>query len=291
MPFDAERIRKSTRRVKKFVKRDAKRPSSDAVHKFRTSARHIETALLALQLDSKRGVASFLKDLDRMRRLAGKVRDMDVLTANLLNVDARGEQDCVVRLLEHLGAERSERVRKLRAAIAKRPKRLRRSVERAARRIERLGGEVRKPVGLALELSSKLGHPGRLSRANLHAYRLKVKELRDVLRLSDREADTALVGKLQEVKDAIGEWHDWVELTDIARDVLDHKAACALSKRLVATRDEKYERALSLTQTLIARHLRPRPRSRKRSAKAPIAQPVLDAVAAIAEDEEPKAAH
>ena len=68
----------------------------------------------------------------------------------------------------------------------------------------------------AIKLSSQLKSPPRLSRSTLHPYRLKVKELRDVLQLSDRTADKDFLKELGEVKDAIGEWHDWEELTSIA---------------------------------------------------------------------------
>lgn len=288
MAFDVERIRKSTRRATKFVKRNTKRPTSDAVHKFRTSLRQLESALVALEVDSK----PLLRELDKTRRLAGKIRDMDVLTANALSLDGRGELDCVVRLLEHLGAERAKRVRKLRVAISKR-RHLTRSLERGLERIERAAGKrsaaARKSVGHSLELSSKLSRPGRLSRKSLHEYRSQVKELWDVLRLSDRAADIALVGKLGEVKDAIGDWHDWVELTDIAVDALDHRPSCALSKRIAGTRESKYRHALVLSQRLIAR-LRPK-RRKSAGMKVPVASPILDAVAAIAQEESPEIAH
>jgi CHAD domain-containing protein len=263
------------------------------VHELRTGARNLETAFVTLGLDSKRGIDSLRRDLEKIRRLAGSLRDMDVLTAAALNVDRRGEQDCLVRLLESLGAERSKRARKLRAAIAKRRRRFLRSLERGLDRVERATEDadtVPGAVARAVQVSSKLSRPGRLTRKNLHEYRLEVKKLRDILRLSDRAADVALVPKLEEVKDAIGDWHDWVELTDVALDVLDHGASCQLTKRLAATRDTNYKRALSLTHALIARHLRPKRRKhRRRSAvRAPIAKPVLEAVAAIAEADDPE---
>jgi|SoiMethySBSTD1v2_1073268.scaffolds.fasta_scaffold197146_2 CHAD domain-containing protein len=294
MSLDLDRVKKSARRVSKFAKRNPKRPSTDTVHKLRTSARHLESALVTLALDSKRGVKSLLRDLKKTHRRAGAVRDMDVLTAKALTIDWRGEQDCLVRLLEHLGAERSKRALKLRSAIAKRRRKVRRSLERGLKRVESVAERsredddaetVRATIAHALQVTSKLSHPGRLSKNNLHEYRLKVKELRDVLRLSNEAADSALVPKLEEVKDAIGDWHDWVELSDIAAERLDHGSACELSKRIAATRDQKYRHALSLTQGLIADHLRPRVK------KASVAPPVLEAVAAIAQDTGPELAH
>ena len=288
MALDLARIRKSTRRIGKFVKRNSKRPGSDAVHKLRTSVRHLESALTALEPEKPR-VKSLLRDLKKVRRLAGRVRDMDVLTASALSVDVRGEQDCMVRLLEHLGAERDRRARELRRALAKRRHRITRALDRAIDRIERVAEKarasedstaVRGAVARAIQYSSKLSQPGRLTTKNLHEYRLQVKELRDILRLSGRAADSTVVRKLEDVKAAIGEWHDWLELADIANDVLDHGTSCALSKRLRDTRDEKFRHASSLARALIA-YLRPKTRKSK-SRTAPIAKPVLDAAAAIA---------
>jgi len=286
MALDLERIHKSARRVAKFVKRNPKRPTSGAVHRLRTSARHLENALVTLELESKRGIDALLRRLKKTHRLAGAVRDMDVLTGNALTIDGRGEQDCLVRLLEHLGAERSKRAGKLRAALAKRRRQARRSLERGLERVERVSersrqnddeASVHAAVARALQAKSALSHPGRLTRNNLHAYRLKVKELRDILRLSAEAADSALVPKLEEVKAAIGDWHDWVELSEIAAEVLDHGAACELSKRIAATRESKYRHALSLTQSLITHLLQP--------------GPGLEAIAAIAEEKGPDVAH
>src|SRR2546430_8135357 len=106
MSFDIERIHKATRRVEKFLQKNPKRPSSDAIHNLRTSARSLETAFRTLGLDSKRKVKRLLRGLGDIRKRAGKVRDMDVLSADALTVKPDGEQDCLVQLLEYLGAER-----------------------------------------------------------------------------------------------------------------------------------------------------------------------------------------
>ena len=291
MALDLGGIRKATRRVSEFARRNPKSPGSGDVHKLRTSIRHLKTALVALRLDSKRSVGSLLRGLRKVRRRAGRVRDMDVLTAKALTVDRSGEQDCLVRLLEHLGAERNKRARKLRQAIKKRRRKLRRGLERVERSAGRTGkdkdaGAAPDVAARALRLSSALSRPGRLGKDNLHEYRLRVKELRDVLRLSDRAADSALVKRLEAVKDAIGDWHDWVELTDIAADRLDHGASCELVRHLETIRDSRYRHALSLTRALIERHLRAKPRKRRKpaAARAPIATPVLETVAVIAQE-------
>src|SRR5262249_8491585 len=117
MSFDIQRIHKSTRRIAKFLRKNSKRPSADAIHNLRTSARHIETTLITLGLHSNGQVQRLLRDLDDVRKRAGKVRDMDVLTADALTVEQDGEQDCLVQLVEHLGAERNKYAGKLRRVI------------------------------------------------------------------------------------------------------------------------------------------------------------------------------
>lgn len=300
MSFNIKRIRKSTRRVAKFVERNAKRPRADAVHNLRTSARHLETALVILGLDAERGVDSLLRHLKKTRKHAGTLRDMDVLTADALEIDRHGEQSCLVKLLEHLGAERAKGARKLRGMIAKKRPKILRALARGLEHVELVAKRARKEprsadavLGAAvraLQFSAQLSRPGRLTRNNFHEYRLKVKDMCEVLRLPDRPANPALLQKLGEVKDAIGDWHDWVELHDIAADVLDHGPSCELVKCIKTTGDSKYTHALSLTRTLITHHLRTKPRkSTKRSAtKGSIATPVLEAAAAIAHEAEPE---
>lgn len=279
MPFAIERVHHTARRVTRFLKKNAKRPGSEDVHGLRTSARSLETTLTTLGLDSKKRTGHLLGNLEDLRRRAGKVRDMDVLTANTLKTNPHGDQDCVVRLIEHLGAERSRHAYKLRREIKRGGTELRHGVKQAARRIEKLlkkaetnpaeSDAAPNAMARTIQLASDLQRPTRLGRNNLHPYRLKVKELRNVLRLSDRGDDQEFLKQLGIVKDAIGDWHDWEELVAIAAETLDHGSSCKLMKELKATRDEKYDEALSLTRHLRTHYLASR-------------VPVLEAASAIA---------
>jgi CHAD domain-containing protein len=295
MSFDIEGLQKSTRRVTKFLRKNSKRPGSDAIHDLRTSARRLETAFVTLRLNSKRSMKRMLVDLKAVRKRAGKVRDMDVLTADALTLKQNKEQDCLVQLLEHLGAERNKYAQKLRRVI-KTSQRLRRALKRQSERAERLlkqaandpstAKAIPMTVAKSIQLSAALTRPARLDRNNLHPYRLKVKELRNVLQLSDQADNSKLTTKLGEVKDAIGEWHDWEELVALAEEVLNHGRSCQLIKQLKATSDSKYENALSLTNDLRINYLqtgRPTHKTGKRQ-KALLSTPVLTATSAIAQD-------
>lgn len=296
MSFDIERIHKPSRKVAKFLRKNSKRPSSDAVHELRTSIRSLETTFITLRLDSRKRAKRLIRHLRAVRKAAGNVRDMDVLTAGVLTVERDGEQDCLVQLIEHLGAERSKFVKKLHHVIETNKPQLRQDLKQYSKHVEKRLQEVKTNPADAdavpltrtrtIQLSWELKSPLRLNRSNLHDYRLKVKELRDVLQLSDQPGDPGFLEKLGEVKDAIGEWHDWEELVGIARKLLDHGPSCKLIKNLKEIRDSKYERALSLSGQLRNHYLKAggsnrRPRHDK---GIPVPPTVLSTTSAIVQD-------
>jgi CHAD domain-containing protein len=236
-----------------------------------------------------------LRDLRSVRKNAGKVRDMDVLTADALTVKPDGELDCLVQLLEHLGAKRKKCARKLRRVVAAKGTRHTRRLKRNAKHVEKLLTQAESrpadsdamsvTMARTLQLSAELQSPAQLTRKNLHEYRLKVKELRNVLQLSQQESDGEFLTMLGEVKDAIGDWHDWEELIEISGQVLDHGESCKLIKHLKAVSDSRYERALALTKDLRRKYLQGA--NHKQKSQHPrlrlLSPPVIAATAAIAE--------
>ena len=139
----------------------------------------------------------------------------------------------------------------------------------------------------ALQLSSELGVPDRLNKQNIHAYRLKVKQLRYVLQMSDAANRQRFVDKLGEVKDAIGEWHDWDELISIATELLNHGRNCKFLRKLKRVSKEKYESALLLANGMRRTYLPPRQTNVRAASKNEprrgLARPVLVATSAIAD--------
>jgi hypothetical protein len=86
-----------------------------------------------------------------------------------------------------------------------------------------------------------------------------------------------------EVKDSIGDWHDWVELVALAEPLNDHGASCKLTKRLRITSDAKYADAVSLAHGFTRRYLEPKRPKRRRGRAKDRSTPALEAVSAIAE--------
>ena len=96
MSLDIDRIDKPIRTLRKFLKKVPKRPGVEQIHDLRTSSRRFETEVDAFGLSSKPNERRLLPDLRRIRKRAGKIRDLDVLTGHLLGLVVNGEQDCII---------------------------------------------------------------------------------------------------------------------------------------------------------------------------------------------------
>jgi CHAD domain-containing protein len=208
------------------------------------------------------------KQISKLRKRAGKVRDCDVLTDFVSGVHwDRSESECSVRLLEHLGAQRQKQATKFHNLAQRHSSRLRRRLKRTSKTIEeRLtpngnGRVMGKPVSAnisaaVLTLLSNLKEPARLNRSNLHEYRLKVKQLRNLLQMAENSDQQPFIARLGQLKDAIGEWHDWEVLIEIAHDAVDHGRNCRLVEKLKTTAAAKFEIALRLAETIRRHDLR-----------------------------------
>jgi CHAD domain-containing protein len=292
MPLDADRVQKPVRKLRKLLKGFPKQPAPEQIHDFRTRAQRLQATVAALGLESKGNERRMLRKLKRLRRRAGKIRDMDVLIGYVSGLHVDGERDCEVQLLEHLGAERSRQAKKMWALVRTYGRAVRRRLKRSAARLDQV---LRKQndrgpaeaMATALQLSAQLGTPQHLDRKNLHPYRLKVKELRYVLQMAGRADQQQFVKSLGAVKDAIGEWHDWEELIAIANQVLDHGQGCRLVAELSRISDASFERAWSRTNEMRKKYVmsvgQRRPRAaRKARKKNGVTAPVVTATAEIA---------
>ena len=137
MALDTDGTQKSVRQLRKLLKNPPRQPTPDEIHSLRTHTRRFESTLDALGLDSKRNERRVLRDIGRIRRRAGKIRDMDVLTAHAVTVHPDQEQDCLVRLLECLGAGRYRHAEQLHTLALKYGAVLRRRLKRTSARLKK----------------------------------------------------------------------------------------------------------------------------------------------------------
>ncbi len=186
MALDSRRIQKNFRKLRNIFKNSAKLRSPQPVHDLRTRTRRVEALLRNAGIDRGRGAKHLLGDLRPIRKKAGDVRDMDVLTSHLLelNIDRAGEGDCEVQLLEHLGEERHRLGKKLQRAVRKNRAGVRKRLKHPSDHIQSMiaphaSNTHRKrrveAAASVLELVSGLSEPKTLNRTNLHPYRRELK--------------------------------------------------------------------------------------------------------------------
>ncbi len=261
MPFDAKRLQDPFEKVIKATRATGKLKDPERVHKLRTNTRRVEAILQSLELPGCKP-KRLLKDLKNIRKSAGKVRDMDVLTAKAADVSVSEERSCQVQLLLHLGAERKRKAAHLKEELEQTGKRIRTALQGCAKQIDLMmhaaPEEQRAPeshaASHALQLSGELKRFAPLGRRNLHEFRIEGKQLRYVLQMS-KPPDEPLLEALRQTQDAIGEWHDWEELLTIAKDVLDHGRTCGLLRELQVQAETAYDEALRVGNSLRKRFL------------------------------------
>jgi len=253
----------------------------------------MEAMVYALRLDFRKNERLLLKAIKPVRKKAGKVRDMDVLTGFASQPALNDEKECTVRLLEHLGGQRELHARKLEKVAAVQAPEIRRRLKRSARFLENALSPAKKTgkgrewpteaAALALRLEAELRSWPALNRRNLHPFRLRVKELRYVLQMA-KDTDSEFIATLGEVKDVIGEWHDWEELAGIAEELSQH-TGCKLLKEIHATAQDKFEHALATTNRMRKSSLGTSTKGRRRRSSiqsfSRVAQPALVSVSAL----------
>jgi CHAD domain-containing protein len=258
MSLGKEKLEKPLRKLRKLLKNTSKNPTPDEVHDLRTRSRRLEAILHALSLDEKRDAQCLLRAVAPIRKQAGKVRDMDVLTGFAATLAQNDKTPCVVQLLEHLETERTRFARKLRATVRRKQKKARRGLKRYSSVIQRKMKGAKNGAAStwqhhamadALELSAELAVWPRLATNNLHAYRLEVKQLSYVLQLAEDPSEHFLK-MLNVTKDAIGEWHDWSVLAGIAAKVLED--TCSVRKKIDEIAKKKLGHALALSERMRA---------------------------------------
>jgi CHAD domain-containing protein len=287
MALDPKKLQKPFDKLRKTLKKLPRQPTPEEVHDIRTQTRRVEATLHALHFDRVRPGKRVLKAVTPVRKRAGKVRDMDVLTGFASTLDGSSDRDCPVQLLEYLGHERYRSTRKLRQIVAKKQGSTSRFLKRIERSIKRHvnGGRGREDWSAdaatdALQLSRELANWPKLTKDNLHPFRLKVKELRYVLQLSGDNNE--LIQKLGEAKDKIGEWHDWVELATIADEVLQHTARCDVREQIHAGAQQRFTDALTTANQLREKYFAPSSAKKRGTNGTRVKERVLEVAAELA---------
>lgn len=268
----ADKLQIPLRKFRKSLKRMTDDASVEGVHTLRTRARKVEAISSALMQDHKGKTRSLLKAVKPVRKAAGQVRDMDVLIANVLSLAEDSSDDSHVRLVEHLGSVRFKGARRLSGLIDSQGKSTSRSLKQFAKKagkwLERQDVASTGALTASVALATELSRWPRFTAKNIHPFRIKVKQLRYMLQLAPNP-EPAFMEALDQVKSAVGEWHDWNELSAIAAKVLDAKTDHALLAEIREQTHEKLSGALAVANALRQKYLHGARRSGRGQSSGP----------------------
>ena len=133
MLLHPEHTRTTFRKLARQMSKLAGKPVPESVHKFRTSSRRVEVLVSDLGATRSGNDKKLLKLLGRLRKKAGRVRDLDVQSAALRSLRIPQEPGRKSQLMRTLAEERARREKKLaksldKQTIAEVRKRLKRTV-------------------------------------------------------------------------------------------------------------------------------------------------------------------
>lgn len=231
------------------IDRDLTRLSSDlqpeSVHSFRTTTRRLETLLERLLPDHDRNQKKLLKMLGRIRRRAGKVRDLDVQLAALRSLKVPLEPRRKTQLMQRLLELRALHERKLGKLLKKRQMReLRKRIKRSAQAVKL--DRSRDPLAIAREILSVTAVTGPVNDDLLHRYRIAVKRARYAAEFAPKSAEAVqFITALKQLQDALGNWHDWLTLTQTAAEHLGEVSQSSLVAALHNVTRGKFRQAVA----------------------------------------------
>lgn len=190
---------------------------AESVHHFRTTNRRLQTLLEQILTARDRNQKKLLKMLDRIRKRAGKVRDLDVQLAALRSLKVPQEPRRKTQLMQELIELRVKHEKRLRKALDKR------TIREIHKRLNRASREVRSESGgnalaVARSILKQVVRPaGPMTEDVLHQYRIAVKRARYAAEFAPKSAEAAqFIAQLKRLQDAVGNWHDWLTLTSTA---------------------------------------------------------------------------
>ena len=245
MPIDLKRSRLAFQKLGREVTKLARTPAPESVHKFRTNSRRVEAVLSEVVPELNRNDRKLLKLLSRLRKKAGRVRDLDVEIASLRSLKIPGGNGHKSQFVDALVQERAKRERTLAKAFdsqtaAKVRKRLKRAIDDI---------DIPKntePLTLTLNKLAKLSPDHMpLTEKTLHQYRIIGKRARYIAELVDENSEAKrVVDQLKHLQDVIGDWHDWLKLTQRAEQLFGGVRDSALVAMLRNVTQAKFRQSV-----------------------------------------------
>jgi CHAD domain-containing protein len=255
-------------KVQRQLDKTAAKPLPQNVHRLRTAIRRLEAVLEAVLPELNRNQRKLLKMLTGVRRRAGKIRDIDIHIAALRALKVTDEPGRKTQILTSLGELRVARQRKLLKLLDSATlQELRKRLKRVGRNLF-LPDDMADPFTLASRIFEHVATENQvLNEATLHQYRIRGKRARYIAELAgDAPEAQRFVSHLKHMQDVLGDWHDWLTLSQTVTRLTDSSNSPLISALNNLTRVKFREAIQAVSATKAA--LLPRPALHKTTAPA-----------------------
>jgi CHAD domain-containing protein len=247
-------------------------PTAQPVHRLRTLSRRVEAQLAMLTILKVRGLRTEAareaqRLLKKLRRAAGEVRDLDVQGDRIAGYIGNGRPPSVTkeaRELTGILAKRRERsARKLVKTLHRHDTDLVLALRSLIKALPTPSSLILSPHQLTEVAENWFTHNAPVLTAtddDLHSLRKTAKLSRYLAENAPKEAESARLAakQFENLQESGGEWHDWLLLTQIARNELGD------SSELAALFSRREKLALAKFRRLIDDHKAPQPPRSKR---------------------------
>jgi CHAD domain-containing protein len=253
MPIAPKRSREVFQNLERDLVKLAAKPQAKTVHRFRTGTRRLQILLSELSPRLDRSDKKLLKQLGRIRKRAGKVRDLDMQATALRSLKVPREPRRKSQLLNQLIEIRGQQEKKLRKQLDKATVReTRKRLKRAARHFRPEAGSD--PLAVARGMLDTLHQSGApLTETVLHQYRILSKRARYAAEFAPPSPESErFIAQIKRIQDALGDWHDWLTLTQTATAHLGEVRESPLVAELHNVTGAKYRRAIAVLSQMRA---------------------------------------
>jgi CHAD domain-containing protein len=247
MSIDPKRSRAVFQKLERDLIKLSSKPQAESVHRFRTGTRRLQILLGELSPKLDRNEKKLLKLLGRIRKRAGKVRDLDVQSAALRSLKVPREPRRKTQLVNHLIELRGQQENKLRKAVdGTTVREIRKRLKRATKRFNPEAS--RDPLAVARAMLERLNRAAEpLTEALLHQYRILSKRARYAAEFASPSPKTEqFIAELKRIQDASGDWHDWLTLTQTANQHLGDVRESPLVAELHNVTGAKFRHAVAV---------------------------------------------
>ncbi|MGB6479786.1 MAG: CHAD domain-containing protein [Candidatus Sulfotelmatobacter sp.] len=254
MPIAPKRSRVVFRKLEQDLVKLSSKPRAENVHRFRTGTRRLQILLGELSPKMDRNQKKLLKLLGRIRKRAGKVRDLDVQLAALRGLKVPQEPRRKTQLVNHLIELRAQQEKKLRKAVDEDTVReIRKRLKRAGKNFDPEAS--RDPLAVAAGMLEGINRgDAPVTEALLHQYRILSKRARYAAEFAEPSANAQqFIAGVKRIQDALGDWHDWLTLTQTASEHLGEVRESPLVAELHNVTGAKFRHAVAVLSPMRAR--------------------------------------